>query len=140
MNLFLLISCILISVIVIQSHLININELIANNFLSINAIFAGFLFTSLGIIAGVLDKDIIIFLDKGGYLDSYINGIVIGLVMHLLSAILELILSNIDLPIGLQTEIFIDKAIFLLLFIGIVFFVKSMLNILKLIKLIRQQT
>lgn len=126
-------------IIIFNFQLINEESMLDSSFVSINSIFAGFLFTSLGIIVGILDKDIIKFLDRNGYLDSYINGIVIGLTTHLLSAILELSIHNLNLNISFKIEVYIKKVIFLLLFTGIVFFVKSMFNILKLIKIIRQQ-
>src|SRR5690625_5397893 len=67
--------CLPIFLIAVNLQIINVDGILESNFLSVNSIFAGFLFTSLGIIAGILDKEIIVFLDERGYLDGYINGI-----------------------------------------------------------------
>jgi len=139
LNIFLLICCLPIFLIAVNLQIINVDGILESNFLSVNSIFAGFLFTSLGIIASILDKEIIVFLDERGYLDGYINGIVIGLIMHITSAITELMVNNIDMNITLDTEVLINQIVFMFLVAGIVFFIKSLFNILKLIKIIRNQ-
>ncbi|MGG4180781.1 hypothetical protein ABEW03_15980 [Virgibacillus pantothenticus] len=138
LNVALLLSCLITFTIVINKQLLAQNEIYNSNFVSVNSIFAGFLFTSLGIIVGILDKEIIVFLDKHGYLDSYINGIIIGLIMHILSAVLELLFSNIEFTVSRDTDIFIKEIVFSLFLTGLVFFIKSTFNVLKLIRLIRK--
>lgn len=103
--------------------------------LTINSIFAGFLFTSLGIMISILDQKRITRLDKAGYMDNYFNGIYIGLFFHVLSIIISLMLIIIP---GIDISYYLVKTEQASLFIGVSFFVKSVINILKIIAMVRQ--
>lgn len=139
LNVFLLITLAVAMYFLLKTEVIDNSTIIKVDYISTNSIFAGFLFTSLGIIVSILDKSIIVYLDEHGYLDSYINGIVIGLVFHLCSALIELSVNNFNLSLTESNELLSKKIIFSLLLFGIIFFTKSMFNILKLISIIRKQ-
>lgn len=104
------------------------------NILTVNSIFAGFLFTSLGIIAGFMDKEKISNLDKNGYMDKYYNSIYLGLIFHILSAILAAF--AFVQPIINRYELYLLlEQIFLLG--GIVYFISSVIYVKKLIDKVR---
>lgn len=105
------------------------------NILTINSIFAGFLFTSLGIMIGILDKERISRLDKAGYMDNYFNAIYIGLFFHVISILISLILV---ITPGMEINQLLTKLEQTTLFLGISFFVKSIINVLKIIKMVRE--
>lgn len=105
------------------------------NILTINSIFAGFLFTSLGIMISILDKERISKLDKAGYMDNYFNAIYIGLFFHVLSISMSLLM--IITP-GIDSYNFLIKMEQTSLFMGITFFIKSIINVLQIIKMVRQ--
>ncbi|MCM3395943.1 hypothetical protein [Cytobacillus oceanisediminis] len=105
------------------------------NLLTINSIFVGFLFTSLGIMAGFADKKIIASLDKAGYMDNYYNSIYTGLFFHVISTVLS--------ALGVTIEFFTNNEYVLIaqqvtLIGGILFFVKAVWNIFKIIGKIRR--
>jgi hypothetical protein len=114
---------------------ITISNYNAYNVISNNAIFGGFLYTGLGIIVSIIDKENIKYLDKHGYMDNYINGIKIGLVFNIISIIAALLLIAFDV----KYAVFIKYVSFLSMIIGVVFFIKSVFNIMKLIKIVRNQ-
>src|SRR5699024_8768656 len=103
--------------------------------LTINSVFAGFLFTSLGIMISILDKERITRLDKAGYMDNYFNAIYIGLFFHILSISMSLLL--IITP-GIDIHELMAKIEQISLFMGVAFFVKSVINVLQIIKMVRQ--
>jgi hypothetical protein len=117
-------------------QIINIIEFDGYSVISTNAIFGGFLYTGLGIVVSVLDKDIIKYLDKHGYMDGYINGIVIGLIFHIGSIIItfSVMLIKLDPNIIKWLE---DISISIML-VGVTFFIKSVFNIMKLINIVRK--
>lgn len=102
------------------------------NILTINSIFAGFLFTSLGIMMSIADKKRISNLEQGGYMDNYYNAIYIGLFLHVISSLISIlsILYNIN-------NRFIIYAEELALLGGIIFFVKAVVNILSIVHKVR---
>ncbi|WP_080872536.1 hypothetical protein [Oceanobacillus timonensis] len=103
--------------------------------LTINSVFAGFLFTSLGIMISILDKERILKLDKAGYMDNYFNAIYIGLFFHVLSISMSLLLIIIP---GIDNHGFLIRTEQIFLFMGVSFFVKSIINVLNIIKMVRQ--
>jgi hypothetical protein len=105
------------------------------NLLTINSIFAGFLFTSLGIMAGFADKRIISKLDKAGYMDNYYNSIYVGLFFHVISTVFSVLGVTIE-PISEIKILLIIQQITLLG--GVVFFVKAIWSIFKIIGKIRK--
>ena len=103
--------------------------------LTINSMFAGFLFTSLGIMISILDKERIKKLDKSGYMDNYINAIYIGLAFHVISIICSLLLIIFS---ETTIDIWLMYAEQLSLLIGVSFFIKSILNVLQIISMVRE--
>ena len=103
--------------------------------LTINSMFAGFLFTSLGIMISMLDKERIKKLDKAGYMDNYINAIYIGIVFHVISIICSLLLIICS---ATTSDIWLMYVEQLSLLIGVSFFVKSIINVLKIISMVRE--
>lgn len=101
------------------------------NILTVNSIFAGFLFTSLGIIAGFMDKEKISNLDKNGYMDKYYNSIYLGLIFHIASAVLAAIafvqpsMNSYDIYLLLEQIFLLGGITF---FISSVFYVKRIIN------------
>lgn len=105
------------------------------NILTINSVFAGFLFTSLGIMISILDKERISKLDKAGYMDNYFNAIYIGLFFHIISIIMSLVL--IIAP-GVDVYNLLSKIEQVSLFMGVSFFIKSIINVIQIINMVRQ--
>ncbi|WP_142311607.1 MULTISPECIES: hypothetical protein [Bacillus cereus group] len=113
----------------------NINRDFHINFLTINSVFAGFLFTGLGIVASIADKDRILKLDRAGYMDNYYNAIYIGLIFHVVSIVIAS-LSIIVIEISdIKTLVAIEQ---FAMFGGVIFFIKAVCNILKIINKIRK--
>ncbi len=114
-----------------------LNSFNGYSIISTNAIFAGFLYTGLGIVVSVIDKEIIKYLDKHGYIDGYINGIKTGLIFHIISILIAFGLMLMEIK---QSFLYILQVIsFGSMLIGVVFFVKSVFNILKLIRIVREE-
>jgi hypothetical protein len=106
------------------------------NLLTINSVFLGFLFTGLGIMVGFTDKKIIKQLNTAGYMDNYYNSIYFGLLLFIISSILS--------ALGVAIEEKYITALFLLIqqisFVGgILFFIKSIFGLMKLISFIRKE-
>lgn len=111
----------------------NIDKDFHFNILTINSLFAGFLYTSLGIMASIMDKERIARLDKAGYMDNYYNGIYMGLFFHIISiiiAVLSILITKLNFELLVITEQ-------LSMLAGIIFFIKSVANILKIIGKVR---
>lgn len=104
------------------------------NILTVNSIFAGFLFTSLGIIVGFMDKEKISNLDKNGYMDKYYNSIYLGLILHILSAVLAAF-AFVQPIINRYEFYLLLEQIFLLG--GIVYFISSVIYVKKIIDKVR---
>lgn len=105
------------------------------NLLTINSIFAGFLFTSLGIMAGFADKKIIAKLDKAGYMDNYYNSIYLGLIFLVISTVISVLGVTIQ-PISTMEILMVIQQSSLLG--GVMFFIKAVWNIFKIIGKIRR--
>ncbi|KAB2334274.1 hypothetical protein [Bacillus mesophilum] len=104
------------------------------NLLTVNTIFLGFLFTALGIMVGFADKKLIKALDQAGYMDNYYNSIYFGLFFHGVSTVISTIAVVISHNI-IQNEFVVIQQITLLG--GVLFFIKSIIGILKIIGEIR---
>jgi hypothetical protein len=104
------------------------------NLLTINAIFAGFLFTGLGIMVSVADKPSIKRLNEHGYLDKYYNSIYISVIFHLLS-----IVASVAIILKVEKNL-IYLAEKLSLIMGIVFFIVSVCYLMRIIKKVRSIT
>ena len=106
------------------------------NILTIDSILAGFLFTGLGILSSALDRPRIKRLDDGGYLDDYFNGIYISILAHLSSIIVSVFLI-MDFFGQLKTYFIYIEIIGL--FVGIVYFIKSVIRLFVVIKKMRKE-
>lgn len=122
----------------IQQGIININN-IDNSFhislLTINSVFSGFLFTSLGIMVSIADKERISVLDKAGYMDNYYNSIYLGIIFHVISAVIALILILFESIQQYHVLVYIEQ---LALLGGVLFFVKSVYNIINIVGKVRR--
>lgn len=104
------------------------------NILTVNSIFAGFLFTSLGIIAGFMDKEKISNLDKNGYMDKYYNSIYLGLIFHITSAVLAAFAFVQPSMNSYNIYLLIEQVCLLG---GIIFFISSVIYVKKIIDKVR---
>lgn len=137
-NIILLIFLILVTVAAYYFNFIEATTVDRNfhlSILTINSIFAGFLFTNLGIMVSMSDRERISKLDKAGYMDNYYNSIFIGLFFHVVSICISLII--IILP-GFGENLFLIQAGQICLIYGIAFFIKSLLNVLRIINKVRE--
>lgn len=101
------------------------------NILTINSIFAGFLFTGLGIMISGTDKPRLKRLEDGGYLQKYYCAIYIAITFNLTTIIIATLLwFNVDLGEAKKLFVYIEKFVTLG---GIFFFIKCMNNLRKLI-------
>lgn len=136
-NLILLLLLIILSIAGVLQSLINTNKLdnIGHiDILTINSIFIGFLFTTLGILVGFLGNRKIANSDKAGYMDEYYNTVYFGLFFFVTSAacsLLAIFINNLDdNPIILIIEQ-------LTIMFGVAFFIKAIINLANIIKKIR---
>jgi uncharacterized membrane protein YadS len=136
-NIYLFIIVLVASYLAIKYNFVatkNIDKDFQVNMLTVNSIFAGFLYTSLGIMASIVDKKRISRLDEGGYMDNYFNGIYIGLFFHTTSIVIAAISVVNPVLNHIAVLIMIEQ---LALLAGISFFIKSVLNIIKIIQKVR---
>ena len=136
-NIFIFVIFLMIVYLSLKFNLINTKEIDGSNhinILTVNSIFAGFLFTSLGILAGFMDKEKISNLDKNGYMDKYYNSIYLGLIFHITSAILAAI-AFVQPVINKYSLYLLIEQICLLG--GITFFISSVVYVKKIIDKVR---
>ncbi|WP_342515654.1 hypothetical protein [Sutcliffiella sp. FSL R7-0096] len=115
-------------------NVVNKDSTFHQSLLTVNTIFLGFLFTALGIMVGFASKSLIKALDVAGYMDNYYNSIYFGMFFHGVSTVI----STIAVVLGhelIKDEVIILQQITLLG--GVLFFIKSILGILKIISEIR---
>ncbi|SFS52422.1 hypothetical protein [Marininema halotolerans] len=105
-----------------------------SDLLKVSSVFAGFLYTSMGIMAGMIDKERINKLNKGGYLDNYFNAIYISISFQIMVIIISVIIILRPSIADFYLVITIEH-IFLIL--GIAFFVKSVWNVISIIEKVR---
>ncbi|EPY6430583.1 hypothetical protein ACWO41_001331 [Clostridium sporogenes] len=103
------------------------------NIITINSVLAGFLFTSLGIIVGGLGKEKIDRLERGGYLDKYYGAIYIAILFNIVS-----IISGILIIFGSKSNNWLIYFEQISLIMSVIFFIKSMNNLRKIINNIRE--
>ncbi|EKS4344867.1 hypothetical protein QB607_002863 [Clostridium botulinum] len=77
----------------ILSIFLNVSIIKEHHFdlITVNSIFSGFLFTSLTILLGFNDEEIIELLEKGDYLDSIYKNITQGLTFSIISIIISIL-------------------------------------------------
>lgn len=102
--------------------------------LTINAIFIGFLFTTLGVLVGFLNNNRIIKLDRNGYMDNYYNTIYFGLFFFIISAICGVVGIFLDFT-NLELElIYIEQ---LSMLSGLTYFIKAIYSLARIISKVR---
>lgn len=110
------------------------NEQYHLNLLTVNSVFLGFLFTGLGMMVGFADKKSVKSLNTAGYMDNYYNSIYLGLFFLIISTIVTIIGIVIGKEYVVPLLIYIQQITFVG---GILFFIKSIFGLMKLIKYIR---
>lgn len=136
-NILLFLLALLITILSFKYNLIlqqpeNIVESFSINILTIDSIFAGFLFTGLGIMISISDKPRICDLDIAGYMDNYYNSIYIALIFLLISTVATLGFINIA---RVHYLLVIQQ---LALIFGVMFFIKSVWDIIKIVEKVRK--
>lgn len=107
------------------------------NIASINSIFAGFLFTSIGILISLLSKDSVKRLWDNGYLDCACNSIYAGIFLHVISILLSIV--------GIFKFVQNDRLIMYIVYIeisamiaGVIVFIISALEMISTLKIFRR--
>lgn len=103
--------------------------------LTINSIFIGFLFTTLGVIVGFLSNKRIVNLDRSGYMDEYYNTIYFGLFFFIISTICGILGIFINTLEQNQKLILTEQ---ISIIIGISFFIKAIINLATIIRRVRE--
>lgn len=105
------------------------------NLLTISTVFSGFLFTSLGILIGFIDKANMPDLESAGFVGQYFNGILLGIALFLTSVGISLLLIIFkDIPY--QLELY-NAEVFILLG-GILFFIKAVIDVFSILRKVRE--
>lgn len=136
-NILLLIILILLMIYGVSKDLFNVdgmNSVKHIDLLTINTIFIGFLFTTLGVLVGFLGNAKIANTDRSGYMDEYYNTIYFGLFFFLISAVcglLAVFINNMD-----TNRILLVEQVTILF--GISFFIKSIINLSNIIRKVRK--
>lgn len=124
-----------------MSKFLNINFIKNSHFdlITVNSIFSGFLFTSLSILLGFNNEEIIEFLEEGDYLDSVYQNVTKGLIFSIVS----IITSILNLTIFESYSYFINVLKYLhsaemtFLVITIIKFIRAIIDLSFLISNIR---
>lgn len=104
------------------------------NLLTISTVFSGFLFTSLGILIGFIDKANMPDLESAGFVGQYFNGILTGIALFLISVATSLVLIILkDIPYQLKLY---NLEVFTLLG-GITFFIKAVIDVFAILRKVR---
>ncbi|MEQ7215480.1 hypothetical protein ABQD61_06310 [Enterococcus asini] len=114
----------------------NIDKESLYNLLTVNTIFAGFIYTMLGNMVEFSARKDIQELDKAGYIDPYFSPMYFGLFYFLVSIFLELIIIFFGLSWKLNLFHYLSLSGTLL---GLIFFVISTLKMRKMINKIRNK-
>ncbi|PUB12638.1 hypothetical protein [Paenisporosarcina sp. OV554] len=102
--------------------------------LTINSIFIGFLYTTLGVLVGFLGNTKIANLDRSGYMDEYYNTIYFGLFFFITSAVCGLTGIFVK-KLELNTILYLVEQISIIA--GLCFFIKAIINLSSIIKKVR---
>ncbi|MEZ0481641.1 hypothetical protein [Planococcus sp. SSTMD024] len=111
---------------VLRSHHVEI--------LTINTIFIGFLYTTLGVMVGFLGNNKVSNMDRAGYMDEYYYTIYVGLLFFIGSATFGIIAVFFK---DFTTNIYIYLFEQIFLFGGLIFFIKALYNLIYVIKKVR---
>lgn len=145
--LFILIVVAIFYYILVANNKINLTSLadstdqsIHFNLITVNSIFAGFLFSSLSLIVGIHNIKIIAFLDKGGYIKNIYNNIILGIIFSFISisaALMKLFLGGSLKRIELISNLIIPSIELLALLLVMITFIKAVVDISFIIKRVR---
>lgn len=137
-NILILIGSILIYMLLIKYQFLKVNSSFEKsdhfNIITINSILAGFLFTGLGIFISSLNKTRIQRLENGGYLDKYYTTIYIAISLNIASIVAAVIIIFVDKKYSYQLLLIEQMS----LMVSIIFFVKCMVGLRKIISMIRK--
>lgn len=106
------------------------------NLLTVNTIFAGFIYNMLGNMVEFLGREDIQELDKAGYIDPYFSPIYFGLFYFIVSIFIELLLVFFGITKYLNELMYIQQAGTIL---GLLFFGISTLKMRRMINKIRKR-
>ncbi|MFP3892754.1 hypothetical protein U5N25_03485 [Exiguobacterium indicum] len=102
--------------------------------LTISTVFAGFMFTSLGLLIGFIDKANMPELESAGYTGQYFNGILIGIAFLVLSITVSFI--TVINPDFIKNCAIYNIEIFSLIS-GILFFLKAVIDVFSILRRVR---
>lgn len=107
------------------------------NIITINSVLAGFLFTGLGIMVSGLSKDRIQRLEENGYLDKYYLAIYIAIFFNIISIFVAILLIFNKVSRYIFLFSYVEQVS---LIISILFFIKCMNNLRKIINRMRKSS
>ncbi|MVO71751.1 hypothetical protein GOD95_09895 [Paeniclostridium sordellii] len=144
---FILIAFSIFYYVLLFRHKINLSSLVNSkdgsihfNLITVNSIFAGFLFSSLSLIVGINNIKIINFLDKAGYIKNIYVNIILGIIFSFISitaALTSMFANDIFQEIKIISSFVIPSIELLALLLAMITFVKAVIDISFIIKRIR---
>lgn len=105
------------------------------NLLTVNTIFAGFLYTMLGNMVEFSTRPKIREKDKAGYIDKYFSPIYFGLFFFVVSVFIEMLILFFNLDWHLSFLLFISR---ICSFAGVLYFITSSYMLRKMINQVRK--
>ena len=137
-----LLLSIVVPFLLFQCSLIDIEGIVAlgadfhYNMISMSAIIGGFLFTGISILISAIDKERIQRLWQNNYLDNLYRAAFVGMISNVLTIIAALV--YLWVAYDEKFEIILIKAEFIMLFVGLVFFIWSIKHLLFIITRMRK--
>lgn len=123
------------------SMLINKNDLSNHfNFITVNSVFVGFLFSSLSLILGLSSIESIIRLERGGFMSNIYENIIYGITFSFLSIICSLIMIFMSANLSkftLLINVLVPSVELLGLLLTIIVFFKAVIDVKFIIKVVR---
>lgn len=109
------------------------------NIITINAVFAGFLFTAVGLILSLLSSKSVKRLWNNGYMDGMYHAVICSIILHIISLVVGIfIVFKFSLSQKIKTCLFITEIALLLL--GIILFVYSIVKLVQAINEFKSDT
>lgn len=119
-----------------ETFKINLKKDFHKDIITLSSVFGGFSFTTYGIIIGLSSQKIMMKLEKQGFTSPYYFSVSVSLI----SIIISLICSLLGLFVSKYNESLIIAQIELAFFItGVLFFIASIINVLGMQKIIREE-
>lgn len=112
------------------------------NFITVNSVFVGFLFSSLSMIVGLSGMDSIVRLEKGGFMENIYENITYGITFSFISIICSLIMIFLKDSLNnfyFFVNVIIPSIELLGLLLTIIVFLKSVKDIKLIIKIVRKK-